>query len=90
MSRLATWEAEEILKKRGRGCLPAPSPGSKGMLSNTNFITKEWGAQGLSIKEDGDHVLELRKDGEVIARFSQSGVTVDNILKEVEAGKYDN
>ena len=55
-----------------------------------NFITKEWEAQGLSVKEDGDHVLELRKDGKVIAKFSHTGTTIDNILKEVEAGKYDN
>jgi len=46
--------------------------------------------QGLSVRASDDHILELLKDGEVIARFSQTGVTIDNILKEVEAVKYRN
>ncbi|MCJ7791217.1 MAG: hypothetical protein MUP49_02205 [Dehalococcoidia bacterium] len=46
--------------------------------------------QGFGTREDGDHVLELLKDGKVIAQFSQSGGTVDNILKEIESGKYQN
>jgi len=59
-------------------------------MSNEHLITKEWKMQGVEVKEDGDHVLELRKDGKVIARFSQSGVQIENILKEVECGKYSN
>jgi len=42
------------------------------------------------VREEGDHILELLKDGKVIARFSQTEVKVDNILKEVKAGKYGN
>jgi len=47
-------------------------------------------SQGLSVRAPDDHILELLKDGKVIARFSQTGVTIDNILKEVEAVKYRN
>lgn len=46
-----------------------------------NYITEEWRQQGLSLQEEGDHILELRQDGEVIARFSQTGATLENILK---------
>jgi hypothetical protein len=53
-----------------------------------NLITKEWREQGLSLKEEGDHILNLLKDGKVIARFSQTGVKIQNILKEIEVGKY--
>lgn len=35
----------------------------------------------MSLNEPDDHVLELRQHGEVIARFSQTGVTPENILK---------
>ena len=66
--------------------LPAEELG----MSNEQLITKEWKMQGVEVKENGDHILELRKDGKVIARFSQTGMTIDNILKEVESGKYDN
>ena len=50
-------------------------------MNLNNLITKEWRAQGLELKEEGDHILELRHHGEVIARFSQSGATPENILK---------
>jgi len=46
-----------------------------------NYITEEWKQQGIDIREEGDHILELLKDGKVIARFSQTGVTPENILK---------
>ena len=59
-------------------------------MIKTNYITEEWKQQGIDIREEGDHILELLKDGKVIARFSQTGVKVDNILKEVKAGKYGN
>ena len=59
-------------------------------MLKTNYITEEWKQQGIDIREEGDHILELLKDGKVIARFSQTEVKVDNILKEVKAGKYDN
>ena len=66
------------------------APGGIEELLKANYITEEWKQQGLSLREEGDHILELLKDGKVIARFSQTGVKVDNILKEVEAGKYGN
>jgi len=50
-------------------------------LLKTNYITEEWKQQGIDIREEGDHILELLKDGKVIARFSQTGVTPENILK---------
>ena len=56
----------------------------------TNYISTEWKQQGFDVREEGDHILELRKDGKVVARFSQTGVELENVLKEVEAGKYDN
>ena len=37
--------------------------------------------QGLSLHEPDDHILELRHHGQVLARFSQDGATVENILK---------
>ena len=46
-----------------------------------NYISKEFRKQGVSLREPDDHVLELVKDGQVIARFSQTGATVENILK---------
>ena len=59
-------------------------------MLKANYITEEWKQQGIDIREEGDHILELLKDGKVIARFSQTGVKVENILKEMEAGKYGN
>ena len=50
-------------------------------LIEPNCITEEWRQQGLSLHEPDDHVLELRLDKKVIARFSQTGVTLENILK---------
>jgi len=47
----------------------------------SDYITEEWRRQGLSLCEDGDHVLELRQHGKVIARFSQTGTTPENILE---------
>jgi len=50
-------------------------------LLKTNYTTEEWKKLGIDVREDGDHILELLKDGKVIARFSQTGVTPENILK---------
>jgi len=54
------------------------------------YITEEWEKQGVKVKEEGDHILRLIKDGQTIAVFNQTGVEIENILKEVEAGKYGN
>jgi hypothetical protein len=59
------------------------------MLNQNQYITDEFRAQGLDLREDGDHILELRKDGKVIARFSQTGVTVENLLKISEEAIQD-
>jgi hypothetical protein len=59
-------------------------------MIKTNYITEEWKAQGIELREVDDHIVELYKEGNYIARFSQTGVKVDNILKEIEAGKYGN
>ena len=50
-------------------------------LIDPNYISSEWRQQGLSLKEEDDHILALCQHGEVIARFSQTGVTPENILK---------
>ena len=57
------------------------NPSREGKLNPNNLITKEWKQQGLSLNEPDDHVLELRYQGKVLARFSQSGATPENILK---------
>lgn len=38
----------------------------------------------VTLSEPADHVLELKIEGQVIARFSQTGVNIENILKEVK------
>lgn len=50
----------------------------------SNVLTDEARNQGFSLNEPHDHILELRQYGKVIARFSQTGVQVDNILNEVQ------
>ena len=59
-------------------------------MNISNLITDNFKAQGIELREPDDHILEIRKDGHLIARFSQDGVKVENILKEIEAGKYGN
>ena len=54
-----------------------------------SILSPEARREGFSVTED-DHTLMLRKDGQVIARFSATGVKVDNILKEIQIGKYRN
>ena len=49
----------------------------------SDILTQEAQQQGLSLEEPDDHILELRQHSKVIARFSQTGVEVDNILKEI-------
>jgi len=59
-------------------------------VNKKDYITEEWEKQGVEIKEEGDHILRLIKDGQTIATFNQTAVEIENILKEVEAGKYGN
>ena len=44
-------------------------------MNNQSAILKEWQDQGVELKELDDHILELYKDGILIARFSSTGVT---------------
>ena len=37
----------------------------------------------VTLSEPDDHILQLEIEGQVIARFSQTGVTIENILKEI-------
>jgi len=46
-------------------------------------LDKQAVQQGFYLRENDDHILELVHKGKVIARFSQTGVEVDNILKEI-------
>lgn len=46
-------------------------------------IHRDWLQQHYSLNEPDDHTLELLYRGQVVATFSQEGVTIDNILKEV-------
>ena len=50
-------------------------------MNQDKYITEDWRKQGLTLTEPDDHILELRKDGNVIAGFSQTQVTIQNILK---------
>ncbi len=36
---------------------------------------------GLTLEMPDDHILELKQNGEVVARFSQEGVTRDEIVR---------
>ena len=59
-------------------------------MIKADYITEEWRREDIELREVGDHIVELYKEGNFIARFSQTGVVIDNILKEIEAGKYGN
>ena len=55
-----------------------------------SLIIEEFQAQGVELREPDDHILEILQDGQVIVRCSQTGVQLENILKEIQAGKYEN
>jgi hypothetical protein len=70
---------------KGRAMAGAETPAERSSnLINSDCITKEWRLQGLKLREDGDHIVELREGNQVLARFSQTGVTVENLLKVTE------
>jgi len=50
-------------------------------MNINNLITEEYRQQGLNLKEDSDHIIELREDKQVLARFSQTGISIENLLK---------
>jgi len=47
------------------------------------ILTTEARRNGFRLEEVGDHVLHLYHYDQLIARFLQSGVSIENILKEV-------
>ena len=47
-------------------------------------LSQERRQQGFSLNESDDHILELCYQGNVIARFLQQGVEVDNVLKGIQ------
>jgi len=51
-------------------------------LKHIMFITND--GRVVTLTEPDDHTLQLEVCGQVIARFSQTGVTIENILKEVK------
>jgi len=42
---------------------------------------------GRELREPDDRVLELIKDGQVLARFSRTGIAITNILDATRAGQ---
>ena len=78
----------EAIKGMGTD-LARPIP-ERSKVNEFKYITEEWEKQGVKVKEEGDHILRLIKDGQTIAVFNQTGVKIDNLLKEVAAGKYGN
>jgi len=54
------------------------------ITKNSNHIlTPDRIREGWSIREPDDHILELLYQGEVKARFSQLGVTIENLEHEI-------
>ena len=61
-----------------------------GLVMQEKFITKAWSEQGISLHEVGDHVLELWYQGQLLARYSQTGATVGNIVRVIKAKLGEN
>jgi len=80
-ARLVTWAAGAV-KDIGTNSIERVPERSK--VNEFKYIIEEWEKQGIKVKEEGDHILRLIKDGQTIAIFKQTGVKIDNLLKEVE------
>ena len=48
-----------------------------------DIILPEYRQQGFHLRESDDHILELYKDGRLIATFSQTGITLGDIRKVI-------
>lgn len=48
-----------------------------------DILTPERVREGWSVREPDDHILELLYKGEVKARFSQTGITIENLEHEI-------
>ena len=46
-------------------------------------VHPDWLQDGYTLNEPNDHILELLYRGKVVAVFSQEGITIANILREV-------
>jgi len=55
------------------------------MNSKTPMVFYTRDGRQVILTEPDDHVLVLELDGQIIARFSQTGVVLENIMKEVKA-----
>ena len=53
------------------------------MIDN-NSISPEWRLQGLKLEDTSDDAVVLKCGNQVLARFSPSGVTPENLLKVSE------
>jgi len=51
-------------------------------FDSIRYITQD--GRLVELSESDDHFIELVIEGQVIARFSQTGVTIENILKAVD------
>ena len=47
-------------------------------------VHPDWLQDGYTLNEPDDHTLELLYRGQVVATFSQEGVTIAGIQKEVD------
>ena len=57
-------------------------------FDSINYITED--GRLVRLSEPSDHVLQLEMEGQVIARFTQTGVEIQNIIKEVKAVGREN
>ena len=57
-------------------------------MTLNDLLTKEAREQGLTLHEPDDHILELwDRDRNIIARFSQTGTTINNLLRVIKVNK---
>lgn len=53
------------------------------MKELNHFILPEYRQQGIHLRDAHDRILELYKNGQLIATFSQTGVTLGQIRKAI-------
>ena len=51
------------------------------MSDQSHILSPKARAQGFRLKEEGDHILILFREGKELCRFSQTGVTMVTIAK---------
>ena len=54
------------------------------------LLTEEWRKQGLRVVEEADHTFVLYQHGQEIGRYNQHSVDINNILREIQIGRYRN